>query len=171
MDNTPCPKPGCRRSVEIRGLCYVHYNAARKRDEIPLLTPEDRLWAKVEVTGFCWNWTGARKKYGHGHLKWQGRYQQAHRVIYELLVGPIPAAHHVDHLCRNPPCVNPDHLEPVPPRTNYNRGYSPPGINSRKTHCYQGHEFTPGNTRTSKDNERTCRTCDAARARERRRTA
>ena len=35
----------------------------------------------------------------------------SHRVIYTLLVDPIPPALTLDHLCRRPHCVNPSHLD------------------------------------------------------------
>lgn len=42
-----------------------------------------------------------------------GHHVQAYRFAYEHFVGPIPEGLELDHLCRNPGCVNPEHLEPV----------------------------------------------------------
>jgi len=49
------------------------------------------------------------------------RWQQAHRVFYQLFRGPIPAGLHLDHLCRVASCANPDHLEAVTPAENHRR--------------------------------------------------
>lgn len=45
----------------------------------------------------------------------------AYRYAYELLVGPIPPGHDVDHLCYVRACVNPTHLEPVTRPENVRR--------------------------------------------------
>ena len=69
----------------------------------------------------CWEWKLARNPRGYGlcfRRDWRGG---AHRFTYTHLVGPIPDGLHLDHLCRNPPCVNPAHLEPVTPRENIMR--------------------------------------------------
>ena len=72
---------------------------------------EDRI-AKDGAAG-CWNWTGnISTKSGYGRVS-HGTKQYAHRVAYELFVGPIPAGLTIDHLCFNHRCVNPAHLEPV----------------------------------------------------------
>lgn len=73
------------------------------------------------ITG-CWEWLRARHPDGYG-AAWDGkRVRRAHRVMYERLVGPIPTGLVLDHLCRNPGCVNPAHLEPVTDAVNLRRG-------------------------------------------------
>lgn len=46
----------------------------------------------------------------------------AHRAMYEQVIGPIPEGMDLDHLCRQPRCINPDHLEPVTRAKNLQRG-------------------------------------------------
>jgi hypothetical protein len=60
----------------------------------------------------CWEWKASKNKKGYGQLsniKGQPNYI-AHRLSYELFVGPIPDDMWVLHDCDNPPCVNPNHL-------------------------------------------------------------
>ena len=77
--------------------------------------PEDvRFFAKIDASGVCWQWTGARDPNGYGLFRGNVRItRRAHRFGYELLVGPIPDGLTLDHLCRNRGCVDPDHLEVV----------------------------------------------------------
>lgn len=82
----------------------------------------ERFWARVDRRGAdeCWPWTGARVDGRKPYAKRYGvlrrgatdgcRRVTAHRLAYELLVGPIPAGLHVLHTCDNPPCCNPAHL-------------------------------------------------------------
>lgn len=98
----------------------------------------------------------------------------AHRVAYMLFRGAIPEGKQLDHLCRTRHCVNPDHLEAVTVKENLLRGESWSGVNHRKTHCKQGHEFSVENTAIRSGGGRTCRTCkreEARRIRDRRRAA
>lgn len=124
----------------------------------------DRFWEKVEKSDGCWLWLGAKNKLGYGSFGAGSLGSNAaHRFAYEALVGPIPEGLELDHLCRNPSCVNPSHLDPVTHHENILRGNAPPAINARKTHCKRGHEFTPDNTYTLKSSDgrdlRDCRTC------------
>lgn len=73
----------------------------------------DRFWGKVQTGQLdeCWPWRGAR--YGttpYGSIRYQGRAQGAHRVSYQINIGPIPEGYDVLHRCDNPSCVNPAHL-------------------------------------------------------------
>ena len=117
----------------------------------------------------CWIWHGQRNNAGYGMAFricscGEGTtFMPAHRMAYLMIVGPIPDGLVIDHLCRNPPCVNPAHLEAVTARENTIRGTSPVAINAVKTHCIRGHEFTPENTVPHKSESgkinRRCLTC------------
>lgn len=61
-------------------------------------------------TDECWLWKGGLTSKGYGHLRVDGRIERAHRVLYEMAVGPIPDGLVVRHDCDTPRCVNPFHL-------------------------------------------------------------
>jgi hypothetical protein len=128
---------------------------------------EDRFWAKVDKSSDCWLWLGCRhvrggRSMGYGAVMHEGKKWLAHRMAYTLSIGPLPADKTIDHLCRQPLCVNPEHMELVSMRENILRGEGLAAQNARKTHCKRGHEFNPENTIVT-DNRghpgRRCRTC------------
>ncbi len=80
----------------------------------------------VDAESGCYLWQGSKmSRTGYGVLKVDGRRIGAHRHFYEVAHGPIPDGLVIDHLCRNPLCVNPSHLEAVTDAVNVRRGSSP----------------------------------------------
>ena len=118
----------------------------------------DSILARVDVSD-CWVWTGSCNHKGYGRVGFGGRQWAVHRLIWEQLVGPIPEGLELDHLCRNPPCVNPDHLEPVTHRENLLRSSGITARAAKVTACPQGHLYTPENSRLRARGRRECRTC------------
>lgn len=125
----------------------------------------DRFWSRVEKSDGCWNWLAATTRKGYGQVSVQGVHKRAHRVAYELLVGPIPEGLTLDHTCRNPRCVNPAHLEPVTSRENVLRGEGISARNARKTRCKRGHPLSGENLYTTPSGQRRCQECAKARQR------
>jgi hypothetical protein len=118
---------------------------------------ETRFWGKVDASGDCWEWQAQRSN-GYGRVRRDGRWVMAHRLAYELLVGPIPDGLCIDHLCRNRGCVNPTHMEAVPDRVNILRGQGFAARAARQTTCPSGHEYDAVGYRGA----RTCTLCHLA---------
>jgi len=134
------------------------------------LTPRDaeRFWSKVAKSDGCWLWLGSVVPNGYGQFhvrlavnRWSSTV--AHRVAYELSIGPIPAGMVLDHLCRTRSCVRPDHLEPTTDAVNILRGTGWAARHARKTHCPAGHSYDSTNTHVDKNGMRHCRECDRLR--------
>lgn len=88
---------------------------------------------RIDV-GDCWEWLGHRQPKGYGTL---GK-RLAHRVVWELLVGPIPPPLQCDHLCHNKACVNPDHIRLT---TNRENSLARHFYQRDKTTCPRGHPY------------------------------
>lgn len=80
-----------------------------------------RFWSKVDRQDDHWIWCGAKvsnkqstKKYGHFYSG--SKMIPAHRFSYELVNGPVPEGHTLDHICHVTLCVNPDHLQLATPK-------------------------------------------------------
>jgi hypothetical protein len=78
---------------------------------------------EVDHVSGCWNWLGAidAKSKRACCVSVGGVGARAYRRVYEAHRGTIPEGLQLDHLCRNPRCVNPDHLEPVTGAENTRR--------------------------------------------------
>jgi hypothetical protein len=113
-------------------LCQKHYTRERRHGTC---APPPRAHGTLGerfaryftkgAPGECWLWRGPRNGHGYGNIGRGGRgngLASAHRLSYELHVGPIPEGRDIDHLCRTPLCVNPAHLEPVSRGLNTHRG-------------------------------------------------
>lgn len=130
-----------------------------------------RVFSRVEVTASCWLWTGTLDAHGYGILgrgvRGMGNVA-AHRAVWELLVGPIPPDMHFDHLCRNHPCVSPEHGEIVTAAENKRRGFSIARLHTHRTECFYGHPLDGmTGSRGSSRVHRYCKTCARTRTAER----
>jgi hypothetical protein len=99
-------------------------------------TPEQLFWSHVDRRGpdECWPWTGYKTDRGYGEWRQGAKIVKAHRVAYELLVGPIPEGLEPDHTCHNisgcdkgndcphRACCNPADVELVTHQENCRRG-------------------------------------------------
>lgn len=153
-------------------------------------TAVELLWesASPGEPNECWIWPGRKNDAGYGILRTfeklpDGAHKRVnsrvHRVAFAWRHGPIEDGVVLDHICHNEDaecrggiecihrsCFNPEHLRPK--TTGENVLSSPLTISSRnalKTHCPQGHAYTPENTRVERDGGRKCRACGRDRAR------
>lgn len=107
------------------------------------MTLPDHFWAKVEKTKTCWNWTASTVAgYGRFGCPGSATYETfgtslAYRIAWCDLNGPVPDGLELDHLCNNPACVRPDHLEPVTHQENMRRRFE------RRQTCPNGHPIAP----------------------------
>lgn len=129
------------------GTALHRYVPAEEVEVIPVDgcvkgTLAERLDARIErFDGGCWFWLGGLTHNGYGEISVKHHGRLAHRVVYERQVGPVPEGFHLDHLCRNPSCVNPRHLEAVPAAVNIKRGL----LGKLKETCANGHPWIPEN--------------------------
>lgn len=128
----------------------------------------------------CWPWLGHLTPNGYGASYVPGSLKKAaaHRLVWELLVGPLNPADVLDHVCHDPDrcspgpgcphrsCVNPRHLQVSTLGLNTLRGGGPTARNARKTVCKNGHPFDSENTVYRAGGGRTCRACAIERARQ-----
>ena len=178
-----CSVDGCERVVNSRNLCSRHYQNLLTLGQ-PIPVKDLPLAERMDLTGWtitasgCWEWGGKRNGEGYGivyALRHGLRGARAHRVMYELHVGPIPEGEEIRHKCDNPPCVNPDHLEPGTHLMNMDdmtmRGRSPMAYENRENRCKNGHDMTAHGAfkivaPRGKRPYRTCVECARRRSRE-----
>jgi hypothetical protein len=177
-DSDVCAIAGCETPRSGREWCNKHYTRWLRHGDpetvkTPRTNPESTVvrWSRHVKRGRaweCWEWTGTKTPLGYGFMSLNtgeqerfgvGRTAGAYRVAYWLFEGPVPEGLELDHLCRNPSCVNVNHLEPVTHKVNTLRSDAPAAIHARKTHCIRGHAFDDGNTYYPSTGGRQCRAC------------
>lgn len=162
-----CSIEGCDKPHFSRSWCKAHH-ARWRRNGDPLggrasnlrgQSPADRFIARrtIDENG-CWVISGASSPDDYPRIMVDGRQVEAHRWSYEHHVGPIPEGLVIDHLCRNPSCSNPDHLEPVTQTENVLRGIGLTAVNARATTCLRGHSLADAYVVPS-TGSRQCREC------------
>src|SRR6266700_441189 len=136
----------------------------------PEETIRARLLSKVQYADSgCWMWTGCTVR-GYGQMRLKGQRIYTHRASYMIFKGSIPEGMVIDHLCRTPECINPNHLEAVTNKENLLRGEAPTIKIHRLGYCARGHEINNMNTYI---NPKTgwiqhCRICERENQRKRR---
>ena len=106
--------------------------------------------------GRCWVWLGYKSHEGYGRIGCgeRNKLMLTHRVMYQQAYGNLDQSLTIDHLCKNPSCCNPQHLEQVTAAENTRRG---PGS---VTQCKRGHPLSGENLRVNTLlNGRTMRQC------------
>lgn len=138
------------------------------------VTKFSQSYVPVPESG-CWLWTGYVGSEGYGLLTASGKTHRAHRLSYEIYVGPIPIGLLICHKCDTPSCVNPSHLYAGTHRDNVldmvRRKRHPM---QQGTHCRRGHPFLEsvvGERNCQGRRYRTCRVCAASVAKTKRRRA
>lgn len=153
----------------------IYAGATATDDEVimdcPKCTASDDTLRRIQdrvvvnqVSG-CWDWQGAKNDQGYGQMWISGekKARYTHRLSYEAAVGPIPAGLHIDHLCRNRGCCNPDHLEPVTARENTHRGVAPSILLNHANRCGNGHDLSTEGYRRKDGGGRVCKACSRER--------
>lgn len=173
MEN--CQAVDCNLGAKSSGFCSSHYmriwrHGSPYKGNRPYAKGSERerlmTFVNLDLNSGCWNWNGAKDKKGYGTYHKDKKPTPAHRFSYELFNNKsIPQGLYIDHICRNPSCVNPSHLDPVTPKENqYRSPITLATINKNKEVCPKGHIYDADNTYIRPNNKgRKCRKCNAER--------
>ena len=128
---TVCSVDDCGRPIHTHTyhLCLMHYKRMKRSGYLKPPTIAERFWSKVNRSGgrdACWLWQAGLGTGGYGQFAPEHKSVLAHRVAYELTIGPIPEGQTLDHRCRTKICMNPTHLEIVTRAENRRRAWRSP---------------------------------------------
>lgn len=143
---------GCGQDVRLTTHRFVRGHNRRKPNRY-----------EIRDCGYetpCWVWLLQKTSRGYGKVSGpDGKTVGAHRYYFQQRFGYLPPILH--HLCKNPSCVNPNHLLPVTSPREHVRS-------ENRTHCRRGHSYQEY-LRTRTNGTRFCVLCDSInRARKRR---
>lgn len=129
----------CEGTHYAKGKCLNCYNRerrkyrdgdrrlpGRKQERLSVLPIDQddraelqhRIASRVIEDSSCLIWMGATQGTGYGKITWRGTTYLTHRIVYELVRGPIGPRLEINHICENKRCLRPDHLEAVTHRQN-----------------------------------------------------
>lgn len=177
-----CAIPDCDQQAFARNVCRRHLQIWVQTQDTSISehfkqppTFDQSFWSKVDKRSDleCWPWLGPANALGYGVFSFRYHRTMAHRVVYELTKGPIPKGLVIDHLCKNPGCVNPSHLEAVSQSVNMARSAIRSGHQNyyaNQSRCKYGHLYDDINTRLDTNGHRRCRICCREDTRQRRLT-
>lgn len=179
-----CLAEGCDDPQYVKGYCIRHDARIKTYGSLDGgkwefsdvirqgrgLSAEERFWQRVDCDGPlpverpelgpCWLWRLSHNSAGYGQtFLFADIGMGVHRVAWRLSGYVLRPGMELDHLCRNPGCLRPTHLEQVTKLENMLRGNGWSGRNFRKTHCSNGHRFTAETTVVNGRGHRRCRRC------------
>jgi hypothetical protein len=93
-------------SAKCKGMAAASARKPETRDDL-IARVKSRIL--LDANG-CWLWTGTKNRKGYGQISVGNWPKAAHRLSYELFVGPLNNEQWLCHKCDVPACVNPDHL-------------------------------------------------------------
>lgn len=126
--------------TEFENNTYI-YNTYLK----PFILIDERTYNNTP----CHNWVDLNNPDNYGKVYIKNKLYSTHRLAYVTVKGAIPDKLVIDHLCRNPFCCNPDHLEAVTHAENIFRGNAGHHMRVKAesvTSCPSGHKYTEDNT-------------------------
>lgn len=157
MRKRTCSVEGCVNEAKSLGFCPLHYGRFKTHGDPTATVRPLRRWPANLIMRLrfmpdgCVEFSGPLfHDSGYGQLA-AGPSKRAHVAMWILMNGPVPKGSEIHHRCHNRACVRPDHLEALN-RADHRAAHL-------KTHCKNGHEFTPENTLHTSA-QRVCRTCN-----------
>lgn len=124
----------------------------------------EELKAKCIIVDEHWIWCGARTRDQYAQISLGDKTRMLGRLVLSIYLNRMladneVACHRLN--CRRNPCINPEHLYAGTQGDNI-RDIVKSGnnVNTNKTHCLRGHEYTEINTYISpKTGGRSCKRC------------